>query len=219
MGQTERASGAAVLEAWAAAHRARVLALAGLLLAATLLLGAYTTRHGALPGEAGLYRGPLGVPGDSVRLADASRYLVDLGDPAVALVIVCAVAGLALLTDGLAGAAMVVAAAGAVVVADLMKRAAGEQSIQALPPVAHFPSGHVTFVAAVFGMAAALAAAGRRGGVAACCVVPVVAIGPAVLVQGGHVASDVAGAYGLAAAWILACLVAVERAHRASWWP
>jgi membrane-associated phospholipid phosphatase len=112
-----------------------------------------------------------------------------------------------------------VASAGAVVAADLMKRAGGEQPIQALPPVAHFPSGHVAFAAAVFGMAAALAAAGRHTIAAACCAVPVVAIGPAVLILGGHVASDVAGAYGLAAAWILVCLVVVERAHRASWWP
>jgi membrane-associated phospholipid phosphatase len=207
LAETGRRSSGAALGAWGRRHRGRALGLAGALLVPTLLLGAYTLRRGPLPGEAGLFDAPLRVPPGARQIADAAAFLVGLGAPLVAAALVLLLAAVVLELDGRAGALLIVLAAAAAPIASVLKAGYGKQAIQHLVPVAHYPSGHVAFVAAVFGMTGLLALARRRVLVACCCVVPVGGIGPAVLIEGGHVASDVAGGYLLAAAWILTCLV------------
>lgn len=186
---------------------------AAALLVAMALLGVYATHHGPLPGEHGLYDRPLVVAFAARQAADAEQVLVGLASPVVAIVLVAAIAALLLEAGERTGAVLVVAGGGVAALSTVLKPLFGRHPLQDLAPVAHFPSGHVAFVASVFGMTGLLALAARRPVAAGCCAIPVLGIGPAVLIGGGHVASDVAGGYLLAVAWVLLVLAAL--AHRA----
>lgn len=197
-------------------RRREALFAAGFLALTVALLGVYVARRGPLPGEAALYLRPLIPPIEGRWVNDLALAVIDLGSPGIALGAVVAFVVFLLAAGERTGAVLVLAASTIAPVSAVLKPLFGERPIQKLEPVAHYPSGHVAFVAAVYGMLALLALArarGRRGRgrgrflLAAALLVPVVAIGPAVLIGGGHVASDVAGAYGLAAAWILVVLL------------
>lgn len=203
-------------------RRREVLFAAGFLALTVVLLGVYVARRGPLPGEDALYLRPLIPPIEGRWVNDLALAFIDLGSPGIALGAVVAFVVLLLAVGERTGAVLVLAASAIAPVNAVLKPLFGERPIQKLEPVAHYPSGHVAFVAAVYGMLALLALArarGRRGRargrarflLAATLLVPVVAIGPAVLIGGGHVASDVAGAYGLAAAWILVVLLVASR--------
>lgn len=194
-------------------HRHVALLTAGVLALGVLVLGAYVSRRGALPGEADLYLRPLIPPVEGRWVNDLALAFIDLGSPAIALAAVFAFVGFLLAAGERLGAALVLGASAVAPITAALKPLFGEDPIQKLAPVAHYPSGHVAFVAAVYVMVGLLALARGRAWLllAAALLVPVVGIGPAVLIGGGHVASDVAGAYGLAAAWILTVLVAASR--------
>jgi undecaprenyl-diphosphatase len=181
------------------------------LLALTALLGAYASHHGPLPGERGLYDHPLVVTFAGRQAVDAEQVLVGLASPAVAVALVTMIAAMLIEVGERIGAVLVVAAAAVTGVSAIAKPLFGRHPLQHLAPVAHFPSGHVAFVTAVFGMTGLLAHAARRPIAAACCAVPVLGIGPAVLIGGGHLASDVVGGYLLGVAWILVVLAALSR--------
>lgn len=189
------------------AHRRAALVATAALLVLTALLGAYAGRHGPLPGERPLFDHPLHVPFGVPQATDTEQVLVGLASPVVAVVLVAMLAAILLEAGERAGAAMVVLASAVSGVSGAIKPLFGRHALQHLAPIAHYPSGHVAFVTAVFGMTGLLAAARGRPILAGCCAVPVVGIGPAVLIGGGHVASDVLGAYLLAAAWVLAILL------------
>lgn len=189
---------------------------AGILTLGVALLGAYVARRGPLPGEDELYLRPLTPPIEGRWVNDLALALIDLGSPGFALGAVFGFVVLLLAVGQRLGAGLVLAASAIAPITAVLKPLFGEHPIQRLAPVAHYPSGHVAFVAAVYGMVALLALARARLLWAATLLVPVVAIGPAVLIGGGHVASDVAGAYGLAAAWILVVLVAASRVRAAN---
>lgn len=203
---------AAAVLARGGAARSRTLA-AGALAALVLmaLLGAYAGRHGPLPGEHGLYDHPLVVAFAGRQVADAEQVLVGLASPVVAIVLVAAIAGVLLEAHERVAAALVVAASAVAGASTVLKPLFGRHALQELAPVAHYPSGHVAFVSAVFGMTGVVAAAARRPVAAGCCAIPVLGIGPAVLVGGGHVASDVVGGYLLAFAWVALVLAAAAR--------
>lgn len=195
-------------------RRREALFAAGSLALTVALLGVYVARRGPLPGEDALYLRPLIPPIEGRWVNDLALAVIDLGSPGIALGAVVAFVVFLLAAGERTGAVLVLAASTIAPVSAVLKPLFGERPIQKLEPVAHYPSGHVAFVAAVYGMLALLALArarGRRGRgrflLAATLLVPVVAIGPAVLIGGGHVAGDVAGAYGLAAAWILVVLL------------
>lgn len=194
-------------------RRRGVLFAAGILALVVLLLGVYVARRGPLPGEDALYQRPLILPVESRRGNDLALAFIDLGSPVIALGAVAVFVVFLLAVGERSGAGLVLAASAIAPASAVLKPLFGERPIQELDPVAHYPSGHVAFVAAVYGMLAllALARGHARLLLTAALLVPVVAIGPAVLIGGGHVASDVAGAYGLAAAWILVVLVAASR--------
>lgn len=205
---------AEALSGWIAERwRAAVLSAAALTLS-MVLLGVYTARRGPLPGEDALYDRPLIPPFRGQAINDVSLALIGLGAPAVALGLVLVFALVLFGIGERAGAVLVMAVSAVAPLTAMLKPLFGEQPLQKLPPIAHYPSGHVAFVSAVFGMTALLAVAGRRRLLAACLVVPILGIGPAVLIGGGHVASDVAGGYLLAAAWILVVLVVTPRLDR-----
>ena len=197
----------------AARRRAALIATAALLVL-TAVLGAYASRHGPLPGERPLFDHPLHVPFGARQAADAEQVLVGLGSPVVAVVLVLMLAAILLEAGERAGALLVVLASAVTAVAAAIKPLFGRHPLQHLAPVAHYPSGHVAFVTAVLGMTGLLAGARGRPVVAGCCAVPVLGIGPGVLIGGGHVASDVLGGYLLAAAWVLAILLGAATSRR-----
>jgi membrane-associated phospholipid phosphatase len=197
-----------------AAHRRAALIAAAALLVLTALLGAYASRHGPLPGERPLFDHPLLVPFAARQAADAEQVLVGLGSPVVAVVLVLMLAAILFEAGERTGALLVVLASAVTAVCAAIKPLFGRHPLQHLAPVAHYPSGHVAFVTAVFGMTGLLAAARGRPVLAGCCAIPILGVGPAVLIGGGHVASDVLGGYLLAAAWVLVILVGAGQGRR-----
>ncbi len=208
----ESISAGEVLSNWGAAHHRAAAISATALTALMVLLGVYAARRGPLPGEDALFDRPLIPPFWNQEAADVSVVLVGLGAPVVALALVVMIGAILLEAGERTGAALVVIASAVAPLTAVIKPLFGEHPLQELAAIAHYPSGHVAFVTAVFGMAALLAVAGGRRVLAACLAIPVLGIGPAVLVGGGHVASDVVGGHLLAAAWVLAVLVGA--AHR-----
>ena len=178
-----------------------MLALALLLLAFVVALGAWARWAGPVPGDARLLAAPTSanVPRS---LSELALFVVGLGSTLVALGVLAVLAAVWLETGGVRAAARAVAPAIVIAPLQILKAIFGAHPLQHLPAVAHYPSGHVAFVASVFGVAVAMAwrAVGRLTALLAA--VPVILVGPAVLYAGGHVPSDVLGGYALAAAWV-----------------
>ena len=186
------------------------LAVAVVLLALPFALWLWEIRIGALPGERSIverffYRA---YTDHTVgRFAEAVQLL---GSEPVAALTVAGAMALVAATRGWRLALVVPAAASAALVARGLKavleptpiflRYAPESAAGGLP------SGHAAYAAATFGTLAVLAWRAERRGVAVLALVPVVAMGPAMLVRGAHVPSDLLAGLSFGAGWALLVL-------------
>lgn len=195
--------------------RGRLLAAAGLFAFVIGLWG--LLRAGAeLPGDLQLI---LAVRGDLPQGADYElwTFFSMVATPLVAVITVATAATIVGLTLGLRAAALVVTAAAAVLVNDVVRAVLGPTPAAALVfglGVHSYPSGHVVYATAVFG---ALAWLGWRHGRRDASVVLVgmaVAMGPARVLLGSHLPSDVLGGYALGGAWLLLVIALLDRPRR-----
>jgi undecaprenyl-diphosphatase len=184
------------------AGRARALRAALALLVAVAALFAWVQHEGGLPGEIALYRwvhGPHMPP--ALRLVCA--IFAALAAPPAAI---STALGLGLILRRRVGAGasrFLLVAATSGLVARALKHTIGPTApwhvLFPATTTGSFPSGHVVYATALFGAIALQHP--RRAPV---CWAIVAAMGPARVLDGAHLVSDVLAGYGVGFAWLLA---------------
>jgi membrane-associated phospholipid phosphatase len=160
---------------------------------------------GPLPGEQAVADWRLGLSGVPSWATPPVDAIIALGSPVAVGVTLAGFAGIGFRAGGARTVVLVAAGALAGPAALALKAAIGRTMVLGFRE-GHMPSAHTAYVASVFGLAAILAAkAGHRAG-AALLWLCVVSIGPALVIQGAHLASDVVTGYCLGMAWMLAAL-------------
>jgi membrane-associated phospholipid phosphatase len=199
------------VERWIDRHRWGLAALSGALVLVVLLLGAWSRRIGALPGEYSLTirlferTTPAGLP-------EAASFFVGFGEVLVVLLTVGLGTALTWRRLGPRYALLIPAAAASALAARALKALIGPTQIYAefgTPELVagNLPSGHMTYATAVFGLIAVLALLRGRWIAGGLALIPVPAMGVSLVVIGGHVPSDVLAGCALGLAWLLALLV------------
>lgn len=171
------------------------------------------------------FQGP--IPGDRAALAWATRHgarpqavsdlfqLFDvLGTPAVAALTTLTAVLILLRNVGLKAVGLLLLAALVVLAERPLSRliAPTDAAAQLAFTQGGFPSGHVLYVTAVFGMIAWLGVRHKRPEVAFVAVTCAVVMGVLRVAAGSHLVSDVLGAYLLGGAWLCAVLAFGRRA-------
>jgi membrane-associated phospholipid phosphatase len=128
---------------------------------------------------------------------DTTRYYGDLGRPALATAIVLALGLWLLWVAGRRAAIALLIACLAVPLNAVLKTIFGPTpfALQLYRAGTNYPSGHVTFITATVGFAGLVAVKYRQWWLVAVAVVLVAGIGPARVISGAHVVSDVIGGY------------------------
>jgi undecaprenyl-diphosphatase len=138
---------------------------------------------------------------------DYADFFQHLGTPLVAIALVAVALILILRYGSLAEAAGLVVACLAVPLNAILKLVLGASPLWRTAHTGHnYPSGHTTFVIAVLGYIGVIAWRHDRRWPAALAALLVVAVGPARVVTGIHLVSDVVGAYLLGAAMLLVAM-------------
>jgi undecaprenyl-diphosphatase len=186
--------------------RRRLITLAIALGLAVVALRAWVSLVSPLPGDETTGRR---LPSQEVPtpLNELAQFFATVATPLVALATVAAAVWLVQAAWGRRRATGVAIAAGAVVVNSALKVLWGPTPLQAeLHPGAggNYPSGHVTYATALFGYLAVLALERRQTRLAVVALALVLGMGPARIIDGSHVPSDVIGGYLLGAAWVIA---------------
>lgn len=187
--------------------RRRLLLIAAALSTAVLALGAWVELVAPLPGE----RAVLDWQGSHERFGvdEVSVLTVfgDLASPIVACLVVLAVGAVGLEALGRRFALLVALCASVAVGTTALKLVFGTTPLWGeVSEHANYPSGHTAFATALAGLVAvACWQAGRP--VAATVAAGVAAgMGPAMVLGGWHLPSDVIAGYAIGAAWLLAAL-------------
>jgi membrane-associated phospholipid phosphatase len=138
-------------------------------------------------------------------LQDTVTGYAELGSPGVAVATVLALGLWLWWIAGRRAATALVVACLAVPVNALLKTIFGPTpfAVQLYRAGANFPSGHVAFIAATAGFAGVVAVKYRRWWLVAVAVVLVAGMGPARVISGAHLVSDVVGGYFMGAAGAL----------------
>jgi membrane-associated phospholipid phosphatase len=138
-------------------------------------------------------------------LQDTVRDYGDLGSPALATAIVLALGLWLWWVAGRRAATALLIACLAVALNALLKTIFGPTpfAVQLYRSGSNFPSGHVAFVTAAVGFAGLVAVRYRQWWLVAVAVVLVGGIGPARVIGGAHVVSDVIGGYLMGTAGVL----------------
>ena len=143
-----------------------------------------------------------------------SELLALVGTVGTALVALLTVATATIIVArsiGLRAAALVAGAAAGAVINDGLRALLEPTPVALLafgPTVDSYPSGHVVYAVTVFGALAWLAWHHGRRDVSVVLLVLIAAMGPARVLTGSHLPSDVLGAYALGGAWLLVVLAA-----------
>jgi membrane-associated phospholipid phosphatase len=184
-------------------HRRRTLAVA--LVAATVVLLLWVELIGPFPGDRPIVHWALRHRGHG-EIWDLVLLFQVLGTPLIAVLTIVALAVLVGRRLGREAAVFLIAAGSAPVVTTLMKVLMGPT-----PPwqdlkngdSANFPSGHVAYAVALFGAVAWLAEGPHRRDVRVICIAVAVAMGPARLMIGAHLLSDVLAGACVGGAWLI----------------
>jgi membrane-associated phospholipid phosphatase len=139
---------------------------------------------------------------------DYADFFQHLATPVVATVLVAVALILILRYGSLREAAGLIVACCAVPLNTILKLVLGPSPLwKTVHHSSHnYPSGHTTFLVAVVGYIGAIAWRHDRRWLAALAALLIVGVGPARVVTGIHLVSDVVGAYLLGAAMLLAAL-------------
>jgi membrane-associated phospholipid phosphatase len=184
-------------------HRRRTLAVG--LAAATVLLLLWVELIGPFPGDRPIVHWALRHRGHG-ELWDLAQLFQVLGTPLIAVLTIGALAVLVGRRLGREAAVFLVAAGAVPLVTTLLKALIGPT-----PPwqdlkngdSANFPSGHVAYAVALFGAVAWLAEGRHRRDVRVICIAVAVAMGPARLMIGAHLLSDVLAGACVGGAWLI----------------
>jgi membrane-associated phospholipid phosphatase len=186
-------------------RQAAAVACVGLALFVALAW-ATISAFGAFPEDRTVARA-LAVHRPAPAVDGVAHALAFVGQPAAAVAITLVLALLAGRLVSRRHALLVVSMLGASLVTFAIKELAGGGG----PPGAHmldpsFPSGHTTFAAAVFGLAALFLLERRRFAPALACAALVATMGPSRILLGAHWLSDVLAGYAVGFAWLLLVL-------------
>jgi membrane-associated phospholipid phosphatase len=198
-------------ESWVVAHR-RALLLAGVVvLGLVVVMRAWLDLVGPMPGDvAAADWFVTWSPGRSLSpdLDSLLDVFDDLATPYVAALTVAAAAAVVWEARGWRWAVLVPASAAVVVPNAVLKHLFGPTPVYAEQGFngINFPSGHVTYTTALFGLLAWLAFTRGRRAAGAICLALVVVMGPARVLGGVHLPSDVVAGYGVGLAWLAAVL-------------
>ena len=167
---------------------------------------------GALPGEPALIDAwqNRGV-GTAAPVRQFLEFVRSLGDRGVAIATLVTLIAVVWEELGRRAAAGVAASATVVLVVAAFKEVAHRTDVAFFGVGPNYPSGHVAFVTAVFGYTswATLRAGHRALGIAL--IVPVLVVGPSVVLLGSHPPSDALGGYALGAAWAIGATLLTRR--------
>lgn len=198
---------------WVAARRRGLRWSGAGALAALIALWAVEYHGPGLPGQRAIYDH---FKAEALELSTTERSLVDfssaLGSPPVALLTVAALA--VVLWPRLGGRSVAFTLACAAVV---LPEAALNAILGPAPEIvavdrtipAGFPSGHVAYATALFGGMATIALMRGHPDVAGLAAAVAVLMGPARVVKGVHLVSDVLAGYALGLAWLIGMVLAV----------
>jgi len=115
---------------------------------------------------------------------------------------------------GLRAAAWVLGASLAVLANDALKAVLGSTPLALDQSEPNFPSGHVVYATAFFGSIGWLALRRHQPQAVAICAFAIVAMGPARVLAGSHLVSDVLAGYLFGAGWLLALAATFDRTRR-----
>ena len=149
-------------------------------------------------------------------LQDTVRDYGYLGSPGIATAIVLALGLWLWWVAGRRAATALLIACLAIALNALLKTIFGPTpfAVQLYRSGSNFPSGHVAFVTATVGFAGVVAVKYRQWWLVAVAVVLVGGIGPARVISGAHVVSDVIGGYLIGAAGVLLAYAYLARPAR-----
>jgi undecaprenyl-diphosphatase len=196
------------------AVRVTVATVALILGLGVFVVRAWLARVGPLPGDHYI---AVRLPNPKVphAVAEFSDFFAAIAYPLVALVTVAVAAWVVHRVMDDRRAAGVVVAASAVIVNAVLKALFGPTQMYA-DAVGHsdtvnYPSGHVTYATAVFGYLGYLSLERRRPEGAIVALLLIAIMGPARLITGAHIPSDVLGGYLLGTAWLLGTILWTTR--------
>jgi len=145
-------------------------------------------------------------------------FVTYLGDTWVAVGSVLILAAVTAEEIGRRWAALVVAAAGAAVLAELVSEIIGPTSPEYggaagvnLGPGSNFPSGHAAYAVSVFGLTSWLAFRRGHRALAVSLALPVILIGPSLALLGNHYPADILAGYAIGLSWVIGVLLLGER--------
>ena len=196
-------------------RRAALVAGALALFAFVPLLWLYEDRVGTLPGEqrlaAHLFERPT-----NVLVQNVTDFVIRLGDPGVVLVTLAIAVVVVWRAMGPRAALLIPLAALAAAGARIAKAILGPtpfyeqvQRFAPTPPTGNLPSGHTSYVVAVFGLLALYALWRGRRELAVVLALTIPAMGLSLVLAGSHLPSDILGGLAFGAAWAMLLLAAV----------
>jgi membrane-associated phospholipid phosphatase len=177
-----------------------------------LAIRAWLAKIGDLPGDQAVAaRWP--DPRTPEPFTELAEFYGTMASPLVAIVTVALTTWIVWRRAGRRYGLGVLIAAFAVVVNAICKTVFGPTQLYATltPTGVNYPSGHVTYATAVFGYIAYIGLEKRRPEAAVVAFVVIAGMGPARILDGSHLPSDVAGAYLLGLAWLIGTILWVTR--------
>lgn len=197
--------------------RAQLLTAAGLL-GVCIGLWAYMSTGRELPGDLRAITAARAHPPRGAYF-ELLLFFGTAGTALVALITVAVAATVVAWSIGLRAAALVAGAAAGALINDGLRALLDPTPVALLafgPTSDGYPSGHVVYAVTVFGVLAWLAWHHGRRDASVILLGLIVAMGPARVLSGSHLPSDVLGAYALGGAWLLLVLALLDRPRRPS---
>lgn len=183
-----------------------------LLVGGMFVLRVYLAEVGDLPGDADVAaRWP--NPATPEPFDELAVFYATLASPIVALLTVTLATWILWRRLGARFGLGMLLAAVAIPVNAILKEVFGPTQLysQLTSEAINYPSGHVTYATAVFGYLALVGLHRRRPEVAVVAAIVIAGMGPARVLDGSHLPSDVVGAYLLGLGWALGTMLWVTR--------
>jgi membrane-associated phospholipid phosphatase len=188
---------------WIEEHRSALALAAGALVCSVFGLWAWLEVVGPLPGE----RGVLAWQEHRTFSSDLRSLLgffLAFGSPLVAIAVVGSVVAVVADQRGVRWAVLVLAASAVVVLTTALKAMFGPTPLwETAHATSNFPSGHTAFATSLLGLLAVMARGGGSRIAAGVLAAWAAAMGPAMVVRGAHLPSDVLSGYAVGIAWLI----------------
>ena len=201
-------------EEWLAERRRVLVGIAGLMFVCALVIGLWARHVDALPGERLVMDLIFRTSAEHQLISETTGFFIGTGAPPIVVLVAVALASVVWRYQR-SWTWVVPATLAAPAVALLLKRLGGEtipsSEVSGVPvgqAAASLPSAHCAHAAALFGLMVVLALMNGRRDLALFAAIVAAGVGPAMIVNGAHVPSDVLSGYALGVGW-LSMLVAI----------